>query len=173
MTPSTMTDLRQRRAQALIPTVHKVEGGYRVASGSRDTAYLVTKPNGRILCTCPDFQRHAEEDGFQCKHVIAVITAFKEGAISNNGDHPAPTPTPQLALRSPKGEGGPSDSLHIVHQHLANEDPVRVKLIKNTKGYSWEISVAQADPNTALATLRDIENRIRTEYGQPPDEPSP
>ena len=78
--------------------------------------------------------------------------------------------TPALALRS-FNEGGPPDSLHIVHRYLANEDPVRVKLIKNTKGYSWEISVAERDPNTALAALRDIEERIRTEYGEP-SEPS-
>jgi hypothetical protein len=164
MSETTMPDLRHQRAEALIPTVRKVDGGYRVASSSRDTTYLVTKPNGRIICTCPDFQHHADEPDFQCKHILAVLGARGNGhSISN--------PMPQaLALQS-FSEGGPPDSLHIVHQHLANEDPVRVKLIKNTKGYSWEISVAEPDPNTALATLRDIEERIRTEYGEP-SEPS-
>ena len=159
---ATMPDLRQKRAQALIPTVRKVDGGYRVASSCSATEYLVTKPNGRIICTCPDFQHHDDDPDFQCKHVMAVITALKQGIISSNGDHPAPTPTTPPMTDSP-------DSLHVVHQHLANEAPVRVKLIKNTKGYSWEISVAEPDPNTALATLRNIEERIRTEYGEPSD----
>ena len=163
---ATMPDLRQKRAQALIPTVRKVEGGYRVASSRSTTEYLVTKPNGRILCTCPDFQHHEDEPDFQCKHVMAVITALKQRAITSNGHDPSPAPTPATAPAPT-----PPDSLHIVHQHLANEDPVRVKLIKNTKGYSWEISVAEPDPTAALTTLRDLENRIRTEYGEP-SEPS-
>ena len=169
---ATMPDLRQKRAQALIPTVRKVDGGYRVASSRSTTEYLVTKPNGRILCTCPDFQHHEDEPDFQCKHVMAVITALKQRAITSNGHDPAPapatTPTSAPALRS-SSEGGSPDSLHIVHRYLANEDPVRVKLIKNTKGYSWEISVAEPDPTAALTTLRDLENRIRTEYGQSTD----
>ena len=156
---ATMPDLRQKRAQALIPTVRKVEGGYRVASSRSPTEYLVTKPNGRILCTCPDFQHHDDEPNFQCKHVMAVITALKQRVISGNGHDPAPAPVIPPAT-------DPPDPLHIVHRYLANEDPVRVKLIKNTKGYSWEISVAEPNPNTALATLRDIEERIRTEYGE-------
>ena len=165
---TTMPDLRKRRAQALIPTVRKVDGGYRVASSCSVTEYLVTKPNGRILCTCPDFQHHDEPD-FHCKHILAVQSAFKQGVISNNGNHP----TPALATATATAPvPAPPDSLHIIHQHLANEDPVRVKLIKNTKGYSWEISVAEPDPNTALTTLRDIEERIRTEYGQESSDPS-
>jgi len=166
MTPSTMPDLRQKRAQALIPTVRKVDGGYRVASSSSPTEYLVTKPNGRILCTCPDFQHHDDEPDFHCKHILAVQSAFKQGSISNNGNHlaPAPVTTPAPV---------PPDSLHILHRYLSNEDPVRLKLIKNTKGYSWEISVAQPDPEIALSTLRDIEQRVKAEFGEPPDEPSP
>jgi len=155
MTTSTMHNLRQRRAQALIPTVRPTNGGYRVASGSRDTTYLVTKPNGRFVCTCQDFERHADEPGFRCKHAIAVEAALREGSVFPNGDHPALTPT-----------------THVVHRYLANEDPVRVKLIKNTKGYSWEISVADQDPNTALGRLQDLERHVKAQYGETPPDPS-
>ena len=160
MSETTMLEMRQRRAQALIPTVRRVDNGYRVSSGSRDTEYLITKPNGKPICTCPDFQRHADQPDYQCKHILAVITAHKQGRLSsqNNGNSP---PEPTLPVSA--GE------LHILHHYLPNEDPVRLKLIKNTKGYSWEISVAQPDPETALATLRDMEQRVRTEYGESPD----
>ena len=116
--------------------------------------------NGNPICTCPDFQRHADQPDYQCKHILAVITAHKQGRLSsqNNGNSP---PEPTLPVSA--GE------LHILHHYLPNEDPVRLKLIKNTKGYSWEISVAQPDPETALATLRDMEQRVRTEYGESPD----
>ncbi len=166
MTNTALSDLRRRRAQALIPTVRKVDGGYRVASSAHDTTYLVTKPNGRIVCTCLDFQHHTEEYGFQCKHILAVQSAFKQGVISHNGDHPVSAPATATATAPAL-----PDSLHIVHRYLANEDPVRVKLIKNTKGYSWEIAVAEPDPDTALATLRDLEQKVKAEFGDTPDDP--
>ena len=164
MTETTMLEMRQRRAQALIPTVRRVDAGYRVSSGSHDIEYLITKPNGKPICTCPDFQRHADQPDFQCKHILAVTAAYKEGRLQlqNNGNSPPESTSPVSA-----GE------LHILHRYLSNEDPVRLKLIKNTKGYSWEISVAQPDPETALSTLRDIEQRVKAEFGGLSDEPSP
>ena len=159
MTTDTMPDLRERRAEALIPTVRKVEGGYRVSASSHDTEYLVTKPNGTPVCTCTDFQRHVDQPEYQCKHILAVIAAHKEGRlVQSNGNMP-----PDAIMPPTAGE------MHIIHRYLSNEDPVRLKLIKNTKGYSWEISVSEPDPETALATLRDVEARVRTEFGESPD----
>jgi hypothetical protein len=152
---ATMPDLRLQRAQALIPTVRKVDSGFRVASGSRDTEYLITQPNGHLVCTCPNFLHHQHESEYECKHILAVLAASEEGRL----------PTQDNLIQFPSA----GSQIHIIHRYLSNEDPVRVKLIKNTKGYSWEISVAEPDPTAALATLRDIENRVRTEYGEPPD----
>lgn len=80
---------RQKRAQALIDLVEKVEGGYRVYS-SRDpnTAYFVAKPNDHITCTCSDYEKHAEEDpAWRCKHIEAAILAFQEGKVEKlNGN---------------------------------------------------------------------------------------
>ena len=55
--------------------------------------------------------------------------------------------------------------LSVVHRYLPNEDPVRIKLIKNTKGYSWELSVAGRDPEAALALLQDLEQKVRETFG--------
>lgn len=55
---------------------------------------------------------------------------------------------------------------HVVqHVYPPQEDRVRVKLIKNTKGYGWEISISGENGEDALASLRQIEQQMRTEYG--------
>jgi len=161
MSETTMLEMRQRRAQALIPTVRRVEGGYRVGSATRDTEYLITQPNGKPICTCPDFQRHADQPNYQCKHILAVMAAHKQGRLlrQNNGSTP-----PGAVMPASAGE------MHIIHQYLANEDPVRLKLIKNTKGYSWEIAVADLNPDMALARLRELEQKVRAEFGTTDDE---
>ena len=117
----------------------------------RPIEYLVTQPNGHRVCTCPDFDRHEEEEGFACKHIMAVELAQDMGFLP--GKAPAP-PAPS----------SPAE-LAVLHRHLAGEDPVRLKLIKNTKGYSWEISVAEKDPQAALAAIQDLEQRVRAAFG--------
>ena len=155
-----LLELRRRRAVALMPTVRSVEGGFRVSSSSREIRYLVTQPNGHRVCTCPDFWRHEAEPGFRCKHVLAVEMAQEAGhlpeATNGNGHVPAATPEPTQILPS---------SLSVLHRYLSGEDPVRLKLIKNTKGYSWEISVAERDPDAALSLLQDLEQKVKDAFG--------
>ena len=152
--------IRRKKAVALVPTVRAVEGGFRVSSSCREIRYLVTQPNGRLVCTCPDFWRHEEEPGFRCKHVIAVEMAHAEGHLpeagNGNGQIPAAPPEPTKILPS---------SFSVLHRYLSGEDPVRLKLIKNTKGYSWEISVAERDPDAALSLLQDLEQKVKDAFG--------
>lgn len=56
------------------------------------------------------------------------------------------------------------DELTIKHVYPPPDDQVRLKLVKNSKGYGFEISVAAKTGDEALAQIRDIEQRIRTEY---------
>jgi len=146
--------LRQRRAAALVPTVRAVPGGYRVGSAPRDLVYLVSQPNGHLACSCPDYQHHQGEPEFACKHAIAVELAQRQGRLflGNNG-HDAPA----------------SQELTVVHRYLPNEDPVRITH-KNTKGYSWELSVAGRDPAAALSLLQDLEQKVRGQYGSNSEE---
>ena len=157
----TLLSLRQQRAAALVPTVRRIAGGYRVSSATRNEDYLVSQPNGHLVCTCPDYQRHFEDPEYQCKHILATEMACEEGRIPDiaNG-------LPGSEPVAPALPGG----LHVLHRYIANEDPVRVKLIKNTKGYSWEIAVAERDPDTALAVLQDLEQRVRATFGTTPDQ---
>ena len=151
-----MLAIRKQRAVALVPTVRPVFGGFRVSSSCRDIHYLVTQPNGHLVCTCPDFAHHEDEPDFACKHCFAVELALEEDRVpaAGNGQPPAPA------------EASLVDGLSVVHRHLPGEDPVRLKLIKNTKGYSWEISVAERDPETALSVLQDLEQQVKATFGQ-------
>ena len=152
-----LLDLRRRRAVALMPTVRRVEGGFRVSSSTREISYLVTQPNRRLICTCADYQRHQDDPNFQCKHVIAVDMAKKEGRVSESPNgHTSPEPIKIY----------PSNGVSVLHRYLPNEDPVRIKLIKNTKGYSWEISVAEVDTEKALAKLVELEAQVKDQFGE-------
>ncbi len=59
-----------------------------------------------------------------------------------------------------------SEAFTIEHICPPSEDQVRLKLTKNSKGYGWEISVAAKTSDEALTQLRDIEQKVRTEFGQ-------
>ncbi|MCC7264912.1 MAG: hypothetical protein IT369_20530 [Candidatus Latescibacteria bacterium] len=153
--PNIMHQLRQRRAVALAPTVRTVYGGFRVSSSTRPIEYLVTQPNGHKVCTCADYTRHVEDPAFRCKHICAVELAQDMGFVSSS--------LPALPS-APSAPSSPAE-LAVLHRHLAGEDPVRLKLIKNTKGYSWEISVAEKDPQTALSVIQDLEQRVKAAFG--------
>jgi len=140
---------RRRRAIPLVPTVRKVEGGFRVGSAHRDMCYLVTEIDGQATCTCPDFLLHEEEVGFQCKHVLAVGMAKQQSVIP--------------AAESNEGAG----SLSRLHRYWPREEPVRIRLTKNTRGYSWEILVAERDSASALKALVQLEERMKKTFGAP------
>ena len=55
----------------------------------------------------------------------------------------------------------------IIHKWESGENPVAVKLIKNTKGYGWEISVKGEDGNALLEHLKHLEAKVQAKYGTP------
>ena len=58
-----------------------------------------------------------------------------------------------------------SDEMTIHHLYPPAEDRVRIKLIKNTKGYGWEITAAGKDGDEALSLLREVERKVKEEFG--------
>lgn len=44
-------------------------------------------------------------------------------------------------------------------------DRYRVKLIRNTKGYGWEISAGGDTPAQALSDVRMMDSTLRQDYG--------
>lgn len=43
---------------------------------------------------------------------------------------------------------------------------MRVKLIKNTKGYGWEVPVSEKDADEGLDLLREVETRVKEAFGE-------
>ncbi|NKB72487.1 MAG: hypothetical protein GKR89_35875 [Candidatus Latescibacteria bacterium] len=145
--------LRHRRAVGLVPTVRAVFGGFRVASARHDSDYLVTQPNGHLVCPCRDFTGHQDEPGFKCKHVLAVGLAKKEGRLAKAN----PSAGPDKSASS----NGPS----VLSLPLAQESPTQIKLSKTQKGSSWEISVTGQNPEQVLAQLQGLEAKIKDIFG--------
>ena len=144
--------VRQRQAAALVPTVRAVPGGFRVGAAPRDLVHVVSQPNGRLVCSCEEYQHYQNEPGFTCRHLVAVEQAQRQARLClGTSGQPAGTPERQ--------------ELTVVHRYLPSEDPVRITLTKATKGYSWELSVAGRDPATALGLLQDLEQQVRGVFG--------
>lgn len=63
-------------------------------------------------------------------------------------------------------------TVHHLHEYhpAVNTEQVRVKLIKNTKGYGWEISAGGATVGEAMALIDQAEERLVHTYGQAAEE---
>lgn len=70
------------KAETLMDLVEKIGGGYLVRSAKNaDIAYKVTRPNGHVICTCKDFETNQEDKTYECKHILAVKMAVKNGKV--------------------------------------------------------------------------------------------
>ncbi len=85
---------REKKAERIADhhTIYKCSEGYKVPS-ERDPQnfYVISKVNGKIRCSCPDFLKHGSEDGFTCKHITAAKIAYRNGLIKIEK-----TPTAQI-----------------------------------------------------------------------------
>lgn len=52
------------------------------------------------------------------------------------------------------------ESLPLIENNLSS-----VKLIRNSKGYNWEIKVYDSNPEIAMNTTIDIDERLKVRYG--------
>lgn len=51
-----------------------------------------------------------------------------------------------------------------MHQWI-KEDTRKVKLMKMSKGYQWEITYEHTDNDELLAQIKDLDQKLRTKYG--------
>lgn len=69
----TELETRQERAGNGALVISKRDGGYRVYSVHNPSHfYYIREENGRLTCTCPDFESHATDTTWRCKHILAV-----------------------------------------------------------------------------------------------------
>ena len=97
---------RKERAKNEQFVVVQTDEGHRVYSPANPaTTYLVTGIPESPACTCADFEYHAEEPDWRCKHIIAVM----EGHGQRAPVEAAPTET-ITRRRRPRGVVSPGTS---------------------------------------------------------------
>lgn len=68
--------LVERTSKSMNLKVFKVDDGiFYVENSTGKVCYRVTINEDRGECTCADFQKHAREPNFRCKHMIAALNA--------------------------------------------------------------------------------------------------
>jgi predicted nucleic acid-binding Zn finger protein len=71
----TQAELEKRQERAVRETliIKKTDDGYRVYSpGNPARNYLVSRELDDPRCSCPDFENHANDHDWRCKHILAV-----------------------------------------------------------------------------------------------------
>lgn len=63
-----------------------------------------------------------------------------------------------------EGSYGPSPQ-HVVHHYEAAPRKVSIKLDRNSRGYTWEVSYACDTLDEALTVIREANARLEAEYG--------
>lgn len=128
--------VRKERAERDVFIITAAEEGWRVRSPRNPSRYyLVSADASGYKCTCPDFQKHAQQDPtWQCKHILTVQNheantstadpqaerelAEERGAIQAEGETQAPpgnggSGASQLLLKRSVSPDGRIDSLSV------------------------------------------------------------
>jgi hypothetical protein len=58
----------------------------------------------------------------------------------------------------------------VVHSYDKSPEPVKVKLMKMSRGMQWEITVSGSSLAEVLPQLRQANNALKDEYGTPVEE---
>ncbi len=70
---------RKERAERETLVIAKTDDGFRVHSpNAPGNVYRVTGIPDEPRCTCPDFEHHAKDPEWRCKHILAVQARFGE-----------------------------------------------------------------------------------------------
>lgn len=71
---------RKERAERETFVISRTDEGFRVYSPANPTkSYMVSGSAEALTCTCPDFQYHASDPQWQCKHILAVLNQRNKG----------------------------------------------------------------------------------------------
>lgn len=78
-------ETRKERAEHEPLVIAKIDEGFRVHSpNSPGNIYRVTGTPDEPRCTCPDFDHHAKDPEWRCKHILAVEARFGGRSVTND-----------------------------------------------------------------------------------------
>lgn len=52
-----------------------------------------------------------------------------------------------------------------LHRSIHDPPQIKIKLLKMSKAYQWEITAEGADPDALITLLKDTDQKLRQEYG--------
>lgn len=121
---------RRGRAEREVLVISQIPEGFRVYSPTDPRrTYTVRETEGRLVCSCPDFEKHAEDVEWRCKHVLAVerhegdryereerVAIQTEGKAAPAAEPAAPTPPTapaQMFMKRSVSPDGRIDSLSV------------------------------------------------------------
>jgi len=55
----------------------------------------------------------------------------------------------------------------VQYHKWLKDDTIKVKLMKMSKSYQWELSCEGEDSDAVIARLQDADNKLRAIYNQP------
>ncbi len=77
---------RMERAESEPWIIAQTEGGFRIHSPRTGGGpYRVSGVPNELTCGCPDFQKHAQDPQWRCKHILAVLK--RHGNLEDAGTH--------------------------------------------------------------------------------------
>ena len=53
----------------------------------------------------------------------------------------------------------------VIHEWVKSDPTKKVKLLKMSKGYNWEITYEDTDNDTLLNSIKEIDTKLKQEYG--------
>ena len=56
--------------------------------------------------------------------------------------------------------------LQITHIYDRQPGLVHIKVEKNSRGFNWEVSYAHENEDVALQKIREVNEKLRAEFGQ-------
>lgn len=121
----------------------KIKGGYEALDG--ENIYEISKPNGKIVCDCPEFKLAPPGT---CDHIAELIERFGNGANPRKNQFPAPSS--QNLLANPKDSTGTLPTILKSQVALGLEHPFREDQIKSKAG------MAYIDGATVIQRLNDV-----------------
>lgn len=86
---------RQERARTETFVIRETDEGFRIYTPSRpDLRYVVSGDPDTANCTCPDFEHHAHDPEWRCKHILAVFDAPDDRNGHDTNGEPLPRSGP-------------------------------------------------------------------------------
>ncbi len=105
---------RLKRAKDETFVIARTDNGFRIHSpenGGR--IYHVTGNPEEPECSCPDFQHHADDPEWRCKHVLAVLHRKASDEETPNPSPAEETSTSRLTLKRSVSPDGKIDALSV------------------------------------------------------------